>query len=162
MIAPSKGTHRQAVRDLDHGGPKGGILLASCSSDLTIKLWDPANEYKNIRTLQGHTHIICSVRFIPPGDGNGRVGNLLVSASGDQTLKIWNDIQTGYDQFAHPIDGRFLLSAGIDWTARLSDISDQDPTPESKLTFIGHGHGINCCALAPAAAYRHLAANGSL
>ncbi|KAK2590404.1 Lissencephaly-1 [Conoideocrella luteorostrata] len=159
--------HTQAVRDLDYGGPKGGILLASCSSDLTIKLWDPANEYKNIRTLQGHDHIICSARFIPFGDANGGVENLLISASGDQTLKVWN-VGTGHclktlrghtdwvRSVCPSIEGRFLLSAGNDWTARLWDISD--PNPESKLTLMGHAHGINCCAIAPATAYGYLAA----
>ncbi len=50
--------HTRAVLDVDFGGPRGAILLASCSSDLTIKLWDPSDEYKNIRTLLGHEHSV--------------------------------------------------------------------------------------------------------
>ena len=53
--------HTKAVLDLDFGGPRGGTLLASCSSDLTIKLWDPSDEYKNIRTLPGHDHSVSAV-----------------------------------------------------------------------------------------------------
>ena len=87
--------HTRAVLDVDFGGPKGGILLASCSSDLTIKLWDPANDYKNVRTLQGHDHSISTVRFIPPGAANASFGNFLVSASGDHTIKLW-DVTTGF------------------------------------------------------------------
>jgi platelet-activating factor acetylhydrolase IB subunit alpha len=64
------------------------ILLVSCSSDLTIKLWDPADGYKNTRTLSGHDHTVSAVRFMPSGD-------LLVSASRDTTLRIW-DVTTGY------------------------------------------------------------------
>ncbi|KAF5018453.1 hypothetical protein F66182_9564 [Fusarium sp. NRRL 66182] len=48
--------HTRPVLDVDYGGPRGGCLLASCSSDLTIKLWNPADDYQNIRTLTGHDH----------------------------------------------------------------------------------------------------------
>ena len=56
--------------------------LATCSSDLTIKLWDPGNEYTNAKTLHGHDHSVSAVRFTPDGDK-------LVSASRDKTLRIW-------------------------------------------------------------------------
>jgi platelet-activating factor acetylhydrolase IB subunit alpha len=153
--------HTRAVLDVDYGGQKGNNLLASCSSDLTIKLWDPADDYKNIRTLPGHDHSVSAVRFIPGS------ANLLVSASRDKTLKIW-DVSTGYcvrtleghtawvrDVFPSP-DGRFLLSAGDDMTARLWDISAPTNTG-SKLTMFGHEHYIEACALAPPSAYQHLA-----
>ena len=159
--------HTGSVLDVDYGGPRGGTLLASCSSDLTIKLWDPADEYKNIRTLPGHDHSVSAIRFIPSGTpGAPSSGNLLVSASRDKTLKVW-DVTTGYcmmtlrghtgwvrDVFPSP-DGRFLLSTGDDMSARLWDISASNP--ESKLTMVGHQHYIECCALAPPASYKYLA-----
>lgn len=155
--------HTRSVLDVDYGGPRGSVLLASCSSDLTIKLWDPANDYQNIRTLSGHDHSVSAVRFIPPGNSSG---NLLVSASRDRTLKIW-DISTGYcmatlqghtewvRDVAPSSDGRFLLSAGDDKTARIWDMSG--PRPEARTTLAGHEHFIECCALAPPASYRFLA-----
>ncbi len=124
--------HTRAVLDVDFGGLRGSILLASCSSDLTIKLWDPADDYKNIRTLPGHDHSVSAVRFIPS------TGNLLVSASRDHTLKIW-DVNTGFcvntlhghggwvRDVSPSYDGRFLLSTGDDMTARLWDISTTKP-----------------------------------
>ncbi|KAL9124356.1 MAG: hypothetical protein Q9217_006306 [Psora testacea] len=158
--------HTKAVLDCDFGGPRGGTLLASCSQDLTIKLWDPSDEYKNIRTLPGHDHSVSSVRFIPSGAaGSPSSGNLLVSASRDKTLRIW-DVTTGYcvktlrghsdwvRSVAPSFDGRWLLSAGNDQVARLWDAS----SGEVKATFLGHEHVIECCGLAPAAAYPHLAA----
>ncbi|KAF2815651.1 nuclear migration protein nudF [Mytilinidion resinicola] len=156
--------HTRTVLDVDYGGPRGGILLASCSSDLTIKLWDPANDYKNIRTLLGHDHSVSAVRFIP-------TGNLLVSASRDQTLRVW-DVTNGYcvkmlkghtdwvRAVCPSFDGRFLLSAGDDLTVRLWDISD--PDPDSKLEMIGHTNRIECCVLAPPASYQHLASLAGL
>lgn len=158
--------HTKAVSDVDYGGPRGGILLASCSSDMSIKLWDPANEYKNIRTLLGHDHSVSAVRFIPLGAAGSSSANLLVSASRDKTLRIW-DATTGYCmktlqghagwvRDVYPsFDGRYLLSTGDDMTARLWDISGSNP--EHKLTLAGHEHFNECCALAPPASYQYLA-----
>ncbi|KAH8647106.1 WD domain-containing protein [Xylariales sp. PMI_506] len=159
--------HTKAVLDLDFGGPRGGTLLASCSSDLTIKLWDPADEYKNIRTLPGHDHSVSAVRFIPSGAaGAPSSSNLLVSASRDKTLRVW-DVTTGYcvktirghadwvRDVCPSLDGHYILSTGNDQTARLWDISLANP--ESKVTLIGHEHVVECCTLAPAAAYQYLA-----
>ncbi len=156
--------HTRGVLGLDYGGLRGATLLASCSSDLTIKLWDPADEYRNIRTLMGHDHSISAVCFIPSGVVSS--GNLLASASRDATVMIW-DIVTGSclrplrghfdwirDVFPSP-DGQFLLSAGDDRTLCLWDLSSQ--SPEAKLTVFGHENVIECCALAPAASYSHLA-----
>ncbi len=159
--------HTRAVLDVDYGGPKGGYILASCSSDMTIKLWDPADDYKNIRTLSGHDHSVSAVRFIPSGVTGAASGNLLVSASRDTTLMIW-DVAMGYcvrtlrghsawvrDVCPSP-DGRFLLSTGDDMTVRLWDISG--PDPDTKLTMFGHEHYVECCALAPPSSYQYLAA----
>jgi platelet-activating factor acetylhydrolase IB subunit alpha len=153
--------HTRAVVDVDYGGPRGNTLLASCSSDLSVKLWDPVDDYKNVRTLLGHDHSVSAVRFIPAST------NLLVSASRDMTLKIW-DVSTGFcvrtlrghtgwvrDVFPSS-DGRYLLSAGDDMTVRLWDMSAATST-ESKLNLFGHEHHIECCALAPPTAYRYLA-----
>ncbi|KAI0431319.1 nuclear distribution protein pac-1a [Xylaria sp. FL1042] len=153
--------HTRAVLDVEYGGPRASTLLASCSSDLTIKLWDPANDYKNIRTLPGHDHSVSALRFIPGS------ANLLVSASRDQTLKIWDVItgfclktlrgHTGWIRDVFPsFDGRYLLSSGDDMTARLWDISSTTQA-ESKVTMFGHEHHIECCAIAPPAAYKYIA-----
>jgi len=88
--------HTKAVADVDfdskgqYMGQWGGskkpdfsyTRSVTCSSDLTIKLWDPANEYNNVKTLHGHDHSVSSVRFTPNGD-------VLVSASRDKTVRVW-------------------------------------------------------------------------
>jgi platelet-activating factor acetylhydrolase IB subunit alpha len=71
-----------AILNIGFGGPRG-TLLASCSSDLIIKLWDPSDEYKNIRTLLRHEHSGSAVHFVSPSSGN-----LLVLASRDKYLRI--------------------------------------------------------------------------
>lgn len=157
--------HTKAVLDVDFGGPRGNTLLASCSSDLTIKLWDPSDDYKNIRTLPGHDHSVSAVRFIP-SSADSASGNLLVSASRDKTLRIW-DVTTGYciktlrghaewvRDVCPSIDGKYLLSGGDDWTARLWEHGTTNPEP--KVSLIGHEHVVLCCAIAPPATYPYLA-----
>lgn len=156
--------HTKAITGVDYGGPKGHTLLASCSSDLTIKLWDPADGYKNIRTLSGHDHTVSAVRFMPSGD-------LLVSASRDTTLRMW-DVTTGYcvktirghSEWVRDVcpssDGSFVLSTGDDQTVRLWDVSGS--RGENKLTLFGHENFIECCVFAPPSSYQYLASLAGL
>ena len=166
-------SHTKAVLDVDFGGPRGGTLLASCSSDLTIKLWDPADEYKNIRTLPGHDHSVSSVRFIPSGAAGAPLsGNLLASASRDKTIRIW-DVTTGYclrtlrghgewvRSLSPTIDGRWLMSTSSDQSARMWDLT-QPESNSLKQTFLAHDHVVECCAFAPVSSYAHLATMAGL
>lgn len=78
--------HTKAVMDCDFDAK--GELLASCSSDLTIKIWAVSDDYKNTKTLYGHDHSVSSVKFMPSGDH-------LVSASRDKTVRMW-EVSNGY------------------------------------------------------------------
>ena len=94
--------HTDSVQDVafDHTGKVLGELVltaeqmlavplslpASCSADMSIRLWD-FTTYECIRTLQGHDHNVSSVAFMPSGD-------FLVSSSRDKTLKMW-EVSTG-------------------------------------------------------------------
>lgn len=62
--------------------------LVSCSSDMTIKVWDVNNGYVCLRTLYGHDHSVSSVRVLPSGD-------MILSASRDKTVKLW-ELASGY------------------------------------------------------------------
>ena len=100
--------HTKAVQDVDFDS-KGNFLgqscatrlaignvnltsarptSVSCSSDLTLKIWDTLNEWKNIKTLYGHDHSISSARFLPSDD-------FIVSASRDRTIRVW-EVASGY------------------------------------------------------------------
>lgn len=66
-----------------------GTLLATASSDHTIRLWDSVTR-NPVRTLVGHTGSVNSIHFSPNG-------SLLASASDDGTVKLW-DAVTGQEQ----------------------------------------------------------------
>ena len=63
-----------------------GHIVASGSTDRTIRLWDVLNRYE-VRRLQGHTATVNSIAFGPRGD-------LIASASGDGTVRLW-DVASG-------------------------------------------------------------------
>lgn len=93
------------------------FLTVSCSSDLTLRIWDVTNDYSS-RTLHGHDHSISSARFVPGDD-------FIVSASRDCTIKVW-DVKngwcvktfTGHGQWVRYVvpsdDGKLLASCSDD------------------------------------------------
>lgn len=155
--------HTRPVSGLDFGGPKGRTLLASCSADLSIKLWDPNENYANTRTLSGHDHSVSAVRFLQ------HTSNLLVSASRDTTIRIW-DISTGFciktiysdndsiRDVSPSFDGKWLVSGGRNHIAKILEVS----TSETKATLLGHDNDLECCIFAPPASYVYLAALAGL
>ncbi len=87
-------------------------LLASGSSDKTVKLWDK-NSGNQLRSLTGHAGDIWAVTF----DSNG----MLVSGSEDSTIKLWSNetrvlLRTliGHDRQIRSLafDSTYLLASG--------------------------------------------------
>ena len=64
-----------------------GKLLASASSDLSVKIWDLKN-YQCSKTLLGHEHTVSAVEFSSHGD-------YLISVSRDKVMKLWESA-TGF------------------------------------------------------------------
>lgn len=55
--------------------------IASCSDDKTIKIYNPANKFKNEMTIKGHSKAVYYVSQLDNGN--------LISCSADLTIKIW-------------------------------------------------------------------------
>ena len=108
-----------------------GTLLASGSSDSTIKLWDVSTQ-ENIAILQGHTDAVNSVSFSPDG-------LLLASGSSDNTVKLWNvsaeeNIATlrGHTDTVNSVvfspDGTLVASGSDDSTVKLWNVGSRANT----------------------------------
>ena len=125
-----------------------GNLIASGSSDNTVKVWNSKTGQEAI-TLQGHTQLIYSMRFSPDG-------RRVISASGDNTVKVW-DAETGEEihtlkghtnhvaSAAYSPSGGKIASGGYDKTVRLWDAE----TGKIIKTFKGHSEPVRSVAFSP-------------
>src|SRR5207253_716799 len=116
--------HRDLILDLAFS-PAGG-LLATCSYDREIKLWE-TRTLKEIRTLKDHSDAVYGVAFSPDG-------KLLASAAADRAVKVW-DAATGKRLYtlgdptdwvyavAFSPDGKHLAAAGADKSIRIWEVS---------------------------------------
>lgn len=129
-----------------------GILLVSGSDDRSIKLWEVAggkpqraervHQGRLLKTLQGHTNGVWSVKFSPDG-------TLLASGSVDQTVRLWDvatgeclNILEGHTNWVRSVkfspDGTLLASGSYDQTVRLWDVC----TGQLLHTLEGHTSGV--------------------
>lgn len=109
--------HRGEVLSVDFSPTADPPLLASSSSDRTVKLWALDSD-QPLRTVVGHTAAVGSVRFSPQGER-------LVTASEDFTARIWS-VETGeelqrFREHEEPVfcatfspDGMWIASGGYD------------------------------------------------
>src|SRR2546428_695476 len=63
--------------------PTAGRRLASGSLDNTVKLWEAAANYQEIRSFRGHKGAVTWLAFLPGGRG-------LATGSWDGTAKLWD------------------------------------------------------------------------
>lgn len=141
-------------------------VLASCSSDLSIKIWE-ADSYKHIRTLTGHEHTVSAVVFSPTNP------NILYSVSRDKAVRVW-DLTTGnclhkfvgHSDWVRDVDavlvqsqfsllapesraethGDFLLTCANDQSVRLSHAE----SGTGLALLLGHGHVVETVRFLPA------------
>lgn len=143
--------HQDSVQDIDFNG--SGTMLASCSADLSVKLWNfEGSDFGCLKTLQGHDHSVSAVLWLPGGD-------FVLSASRDKTIKLW-EVASGYcvrtfsdhEQWVrglsiHP-SGLSFVSASMDQTIKQWAVK----TGELQRTMRDHDHVVECVAYSNALA----------
>jgi cytochrome c len=126
-------THDFAVTDLDHGAD--GDLVATSSTDETVRLWDLETAGKGassepIATLYGHVGPVLTVDLSANGE-------FVASGGVDGTVRVWRrgdgDRLRVFARHKGPVwsvtfapDGKTLLSGGADGLVLTYDLSDPD------------------------------------
>lgn len=103
-----------------------GRLLASCSDDMTLKIWSMSQD-STVHDFQAHQKEIYTIKWSPtgPATANPNLNLLLASASFDSTVRLW-EVEKGHclytlTKHTEPVysvafspDGRFLASGSFD------------------------------------------------
>lgn len=104
-----------------------GTLIALCSDDRTIRIWDVKSRTQVGQPLLGHSDGVSSVAFSPNG-------MFIASGSSDNTIRIWDvgsrsivgrpleGYNRGVRSVAFSLDGDLLASGSQDRTFRIWDV----------------------------------------
>ncbi len=127
-----------------------GQLIASSSSDQTVKLWNPQGEM--IKTLKDHQGTVWCVTFSPDLSPDRQI---LATAGKDKTIKLWRRdgrlIRTliGHQDEVKWVsfspDGQFIASSSHDKTVKLWNRN----TGELLQTFSGHQDAVLSVSFSP-------------
>ena len=104
--------HTNSIHDLSFNN--NGTLLASCSTDMSVRIWNFEDDFRCIKTFNGHDHAVTGVAFDPSNN------DIVLSCSRDGTVRCW-DLQTGYGgtTLADPHDGEWVKKVAVSFDGSL-------------------------------------------
>ncbi len=140
LIATLKG-HTSDVRFIVFSPNEG--ILASASSDETVRLWD-TKTYELKATLIGHTQVITSIVFFPDGETVATTGWIETTRLWDTKTEKLKKTLPGHQPVAFFPDGNTLVN--ISWNT-IEFLSTK--TWEHKLMLEGPPEQINSVAFSP-------------
>ena len=141
--------HRDAIYDAELS--PDGKLLATCSYDRAVNVWDVAGGTL-VRSLTGHNGAVYDLTFSPDG-------SLLATASADATVKIWK-VAAGerLDTLGQPEgeqcavafspDSNSIVAGGGDRQLRLWTLLSRDKPQINPLKFARTAHNSSIVKLA--------------
>ena len=120
--------HRDLIYDLAFR-PSAPYVLASCSYDKLVKLWD-CKAWKHIRDLKDHSDAVYGIAWSPDG-------TYLATAAADRTVKIWH-VDSGRRLYSltestdwlyavawHP-QKNLVAAAGVDKSIRVWEVRESE------------------------------------
>jgi hypothetical protein len=140
IVSQVKG-HRDALYDARLS--PDGALLATCSYDRDIHLWN-VSDGQLVRTLSGHNAAVFELAFSPNS-------TLLASASADGTVKIWQ-VERGerldtlgqaegeQRTVAFSPDDKWIVAAGADRQVRMWQLVSRDEAAINPMKFARTAH----------------------
>lgn len=144
--------HADYIRGIDVHPTKP--LVATCSDDMSTKVWDWERTWTCVQTFEGHAHYVMAVAFNP------KDANLLATASLDGTVKMWNIASTSHSpvftlkghekgvntlSFYAGADRPYLVTGGDDCTVKIWDTQAKTCV----TTLVGHTENVTAACFHP-------------
>lgn len=143
--------HPDYIRVMDVHPSLPCVLTAG--DDMSIKLWNWEEDWRNVRTFEGHGHYVMSVAFNPKDP------NTFASVSLDRTVKIWNlssnvpnfTLETNENKGLNFVDyypqsdKPYLITASDDRTIKVWDYHSKSCV----ATLEGHTHNVSFAVFHP-------------